>query len=104
MVVAQDHRRRVGEDGRFQHLSWMHGCGSQTTNRDDVQPDHVVFGVEQGDDELLPVRLPSGQDEVLDQAMSLLGVADAGLTERDGCVFDQGHSVDGYELAGGLVG
>lgn len=72
----------------------------QGAHRDDVHADHLIFGAQQGHHELLPVRLASGENEVLKHGVGLMRVAQVGLAKGDGFVFDQGYAVDGDTLLG----
>jgi hypothetical protein len=58
-----------------------------------------VLGVQQSDDKLFPVGLPSGQN----YGVCLMGVIDEGFPKENGCVLDQTNTINRDKFAGGYV-
>jgi hypothetical protein len=81
----------------------MDRCRRQTTDGNDVQANYFILGTQQDYAELLSVGLALRLYQTLNEGLGLLGVIHTAVAKRDAFVFDQGHTIDGNELAGGLV-
>ena len=58
MVVADDNRRRLGQDRRAEDLTGMDQTGIHNPNRDDLLVQQMIPGVETEDTEDLLSRIP----------------------------------------------
>ena len=54
----------------------------------------VVFGTQHGDDKVLPVGLPLGENQVADQGVGLASVAYLRISEGDALILDQADAID----------
>ena len=56
MIVGGDDPAGIEEDGRFEDLAGMNDAESERADRDDVDADDGVLGIETADKELLAVE------------------------------------------------
>lgn len=56
MVVPANERGGIGKDGGFEHFAGVHNTGRQTPHRDGIQPDDLIFLIQEEDDKMLSVH------------------------------------------------
>src|SRR5437667_8660853 len=57
MVVRQDYRRRILEDGGFENFAGVTYGGAQTAHLNDIHADYDILGVQHEANELLSIGL-----------------------------------------------
>ena len=56
VIVGSDDPAGIEEDGRFEDLAGMHDAEGERADRDDVDADDGVLGIQTADKELLAVK------------------------------------------------
>ena len=64
MIMGTDERGGIHENEGFEHFPRMHDGQGQRADRDDVDSDDAVFGIESADKELLSIHaLKAGPEQ-----------------------------------------